>query len=393
MNCVDRNGVRVALRLRRGTPRVRLVRSGLSLVELMVALVIGSILMIGVITLFVSSRANYRFNTELSQAQDTARFAMDTLLADLRMAGYFGCGGKSVTIENLTNGGVAPAATALNSTENGLEGINDAATNWSPSGAPTSAMLDGTVHKPGTDAVTIRRMAGPELGNIGVSASGTTLTFQSAEFGDVEDDFNHFRIAAIANCKHVDVFHHDAVDGVATPRTVTASTDLSQPYDHIDNQITTIAAPFIARRYFIGIGDKPAVSNPGTPAKDNPADWIPILYRTEYRRGTEQEPEEMFQGVEDLQFQFGVDTNDNGTPDEYHVAGDAKLDSNDEWAQVVAVRMAMLVRSREPVAEPVEQVFFLLDKKVEIDEDDDDYDVNGRYRRRVFTATVTLRNL
>lgn len=360
---------------------------GFSLVEMMVAIGLGSILMIGVITLFVSSRANYRYNTQIAQVQDTSRFALDTVLADLRMAGFFGCGGSSVTIDNITGtAGATPAVTDINSTANRIEGIDDANTTWSPSGGVLTntgtAPLGAIVRMPGSDAIAIRRMVGLRAGNIGVNATGTQLTFQSAEFSDVADDFTDFGSAAIANCNRVDVFRVSSKD--TATKVVTAANALTKPYEHIDNQITTVAAPFIARRYFVGISDKPAVSSPRTPAKDFPGDWIPILYRTEYRAGIEQPPEEMFTGVEDLQLQYGLDTDGDGDPERYRTAGHGDLDSADEWAQVVTVRMAMLVRSLEPVAGSMKQDFLLLGKAVS---------ATDNYRRRVFSATATLRNL
>lgn len=360
-------------------------RGGFSLVEMMVAIALGGILMIGVITLFVSSRANYQFNTQIAQVQDTSRFALDTILADLRMAGFFGCGGKGVVIDNSTGtAGASPAVGLINSTENRIEAINDANTTWSPSGGAltnaTTAPLGTIVRMPGSDALAIRRMAGPSAGNIAINASGTQLTFQRTEFSEVADDFTDFGSAVIANCNHVDVFRVSSKD-VAT-KVVTAANSLSQPYEHIDNEITTMATPFIARRYFVGA--KPVVSSPATPANANPDDWLPSLYRTEYRLGIEQPPEEMFTGVEDLQLQFGLDTDGDGDPERFRTAGHNDLNEPDEWAQVVSVRMAMLVRSLDPVADPLQQDFLLLDKSVS---------VTDRYRRRVFTTTTTLRNL
>ena len=67
---------------------------GLSLVELMVALVISSILMGGVIYVFNLSKRTYTLQTALAELHDNARFVMDEFTREVRMAGYFGCSGN-----------------------------------------------------------------------------------------------------------------------------------------------------------------------------------------------------------------------------------------------------------------------------------------------------------
>lgn len=61
---------------------------GLSLVEIMVALVISLFLTAGVIQLFIGSKQTYRFHDALSRLQENGRLALDTMAADIRMAGF-----------------------------------------------------------------------------------------------------------------------------------------------------------------------------------------------------------------------------------------------------------------------------------------------------------------
>jgi len=65
--------------------------TGMSLVELMIAMVIGLIVMLGVVQVFSASREAYRLSEGLARVQENSRFAMDSLQRDLRMAGHFGC--------------------------------------------------------------------------------------------------------------------------------------------------------------------------------------------------------------------------------------------------------------------------------------------------------------
>jgi type IV pilus assembly protein PilW len=64
---------------------------GFTLTEIMVALVISSILMGGVITIMSSSKRTYALQNEMAELQDNARFVMEELTRELRMGGFFGC--------------------------------------------------------------------------------------------------------------------------------------------------------------------------------------------------------------------------------------------------------------------------------------------------------------
>src|SRR5690554_5075136 len=65
--------------------------SGVSLIELMVALAIGTVLVLGLVQVFAASRAAYQTSEGLARVQENARFALDFLQRDIRMAGHFGC--------------------------------------------------------------------------------------------------------------------------------------------------------------------------------------------------------------------------------------------------------------------------------------------------------------
>lgn len=65
--------------------------SGFSLIELMIAMLIGLIILNGVVTLVINSKRSHLDNQAVSQIQENARFALDTLSRELRIAGYVGC--------------------------------------------------------------------------------------------------------------------------------------------------------------------------------------------------------------------------------------------------------------------------------------------------------------
>lgn len=66
-------------------------QKGFTLIEIMIALVLGAFLIGGVLQIFVNTRETYRMQDALSRLQENGRFAMDFIGRDLRMAGYSFC--------------------------------------------------------------------------------------------------------------------------------------------------------------------------------------------------------------------------------------------------------------------------------------------------------------
>ena len=63
-------------------------QSGLSMVELMIAMVLGLIILGSVVNMFLSSSQTYRLQEAMSRTQEAGRFAMMFMLQDLRDAGF-----------------------------------------------------------------------------------------------------------------------------------------------------------------------------------------------------------------------------------------------------------------------------------------------------------------
>ena len=73
-------------------------QSGMTMVELLVALAIGSFLMIGAVQVYNQSRQAYVINDSIARVQETAQFAMDTIEADLRMASNWGRNSRASSV-------------------------------------------------------------------------------------------------------------------------------------------------------------------------------------------------------------------------------------------------------------------------------------------------------
>lgn len=70
---------------------------GLTLVELMVAMLLGLVVIGAVVSVLLSSRQSYTTNNSLSQVQDNARIAFELMARDIRQAGSSPCGNGNVS--------------------------------------------------------------------------------------------------------------------------------------------------------------------------------------------------------------------------------------------------------------------------------------------------------
>ena len=64
---------------------------GLSLIELLVAIVMGLVLIGGVVTVFVANKQTYRFQDALARLQENGRYVLNRMERDIRMADTGGC--------------------------------------------------------------------------------------------------------------------------------------------------------------------------------------------------------------------------------------------------------------------------------------------------------------
>ncbi len=103
-------------RRNRHLPARRQHDAGVTLVELMVALAIGSFLIIGAVQIAAQSRHAFRVNESIAKVQEIATFAIDTIEADLRMASNWGQTSRGDAIEGraLAVGTVDEEADPLN---------------------------------------------------------------------------------------------------------------------------------------------------------------------------------------------------------------------------------------------------------------------------------------
>ena len=321
----------------RYTRRRGKANAGVTLVELMVALAIGSFLIIGAVQVYNQSRQAFLINESIARVQETAQFAMDTIEADLRMASNWGRSSRGDSIEGRSIEGDANPLGLLAPATCGLEwaldltrpivGSNNGYGLACPPQAPAAAQ---------SDTVTIRR---------------ATVDTQPVTNGRLQ--LQTTRIQG-------ELFDDGAVPASFDPTTSATHNLLVHSYYVATSSGLIGAVPTLRRKSL-------AMNAAGPTVVD----------------------EEVAPGVENLQIQFGVDVNRNNTIDRYVNPGDPILDpANAAYipgARVMTARIWLVVRSidREGgIVDPRDYQPGDVDLGVPADE----------FRRLQVSKTVLLRN-
>lgn len=347
---------------------------GFSLVELMVALTIGLIILSAVSMLFVSSKKTYTTQDSLARLQESARFAMQFLTKDLRLAGYYGCV-SDIAPDSVYSSLNNSTAFAYNA-QIPVEGLNNAAGTWFPSAS--TALPSGIAS--GTDAIAVR---------MADASSSTFLTNEMSNKTDVLNvssvsGFSSGDIIMVSDCSSTDIMLVTAINslqishatGSGNPSNSTQS--LSKVYSPSTSTGGTRVMKFWTRRYFIATG---ASGNPALFRQDNNATAV-----------------ELVDGIENLQILYGEYTDSPPDPNRANWVPNVYRDAStvSDWSKVVSVRIGILART---LSDPA------TGKPKETDIDTNTYDIDGdsttdftpatgdRYKRRIFQSVVQLRNV
>ncbi len=84
---------------------------GMTLVELMVALLLGLVVTGVVVSVFLASRSSFKTNMAIGEVQDGSRIAFELLARDARQAGLTGCG-NGTSVSNVLKNGTGNGGTA-----------------------------------------------------------------------------------------------------------------------------------------------------------------------------------------------------------------------------------------------------------------------------------------
>jgi type IV pilus assembly protein PilW len=351
---------------------------GFSLVELMVAVTISLLLMMGVVALFVSSRASYETTEKLSRIQENGRYALDQIANDIRAAGYQGCSRPMGTQKRRAvyaiNTVTAPANLLwdFRVPAQGFQGLGGnnfvpaLVTNLDPAPRGEADVL--VLRIPVRDRVPMRLQTKQPTGVDPLVVGGVNPAPDPGP-------------AVITDCEARAWFYISGYNGNALLHAASGRTDAP------DNSSTNLQHPFNAGaeiqplvNVIYYLAQRPAVD--GEPVDPN----RPRL--SLYRREGTNPSEEIAEGIERFEVRYGVDTTNDGRVDAYQ---DASATTN--WNNVYSVQFAVLARAPEAYGTDVDrQQYLLLNAGIGGAVAIQAGPYNDRFQRKAFTATIALRN-
>lgn len=336
---------------------------GVTLIELMLALVISSILLLGVGTIYSSSKRGYVVQEEFAKLQENARIAMNFLVKDIRMAGFIGCAwNNQLDYENfLRTTGNASNDNFLGNFRIGMEGfeatntgpgnsvdLDNYASGWTTALPPVIAAQNP--HR-GSDVIIIRRARdngitmsnNKDAANFRISDQGVDATNPPTNCHS-PSEICAGDVLLITDCQKSRLFQATDVQNsadeilivhaaVGTPGNAPAYVTWGEAAD--TNNFFSVADSELfkatAYAYYISTG----------------ASGEPSLFRLNATPGST--PEELVEGVENMQVLFGIDTDKadaadtefDGVANRYVTAENASFNNDN----VVSARISLLLRT------------------------------------------------
>lgn len=295
-----------------GSPRRQ--QRGLTLIELMIALVIGLLIVAAVSILFAgSSRARQEIESS-AEVNEGGRYGLDVLSRELSQTGFYG---SLVTPQAATT--PIPSGTMTVANAMCLTGIANLGA-WQDSliyyvlglGSAAGANIDADptciTRKAGTDAIFIQRASTCAVGDPGCPAESNADAFlQISECGT---EYSATPLVLAQGSSGASTFNLQtrACDGTAAPK-----------------------RKLVRRIYFISAANALSYQD------------IPLV-------GALPPAVVLAENIEQMQIEYAFDTNSDGTPDVFAAAPNPPPAAapNTDWTQVIGVRIWLLARSSDP---------------------------------------------
>lgn len=296
---------------------MRPAQRGFSLLEILVAMVIGLTLIAAFLVVLQRSRRDFSAGESVAALQDSARHALAVMAADIEQAGFYGFARGRV---QLTRGGGAvvaadtalfqPTATLAVAPVTGLPtGAHDCGVNFAVDLLRPAQGADNH-YELGIDA----RDCAPTGSAGGAANTADTLTLRHASLATASPEAGRLQLYSTARAQNgpLRLF----ADGLA-PGPVDA-----------DHEIRDLEV----RSYYVANN---SVARRGWPA-------LRVKSLTESRGTTQFRDEEVMPGVEDLQVEFLVSAAQDGVEVFRSVAADSPRVASD---RIVAVRLWLRLRA------------------------------------------------
>ena len=304
--------------------------SGFTIVELMIALLVSSLLTIAIINLFTASNKSYKDTDRAARLQGNARFAIHALKQDLSLVKFF-AGLRSYSIENdgslgTVSGDCSGAAAAYDYSKPLLAKQSDS------SGDAYGCITDAV---PNTGVLVIKHARALPLDTGSVENSKTYL-LANHEVGVLYDGADVAPLGQVPDGK---------------------------------------AWEYLVHAYYIRKDPDPAIP--------------PVLSRKTLKwNGSEMamQTETIVSGIQEMRLLFGVDSSSDGSLDTFLEAATINASTTYDWDDVGAVQINLLVRTDK------EDFSFIDTKTYNLGAGDAVVSPGDHFHRNVIQTTISLRN-
>lgn len=315
---------------RPGQFRSATASSGFSLIELMIAITLGILLLIGLSALMAQQSSARAEIDRAGRQVENGRYATSILQDDIQEAGYYGqFGSLTGTLAAIPNpcetGSTAASLTAISAALLTPIQVYDAPMTVP---APLSGCLSNVNHVAGTDILVVRRVQG--------------------------DDTLDSIAGSVTNRVYIQTTPVSLIVGIGGTTAAATFTLLKK-----DGATAAELRRYVVRVYYVSPCDIPASGTDCSPAADGGTP-IPTLKRLELTEngGSGGVPGftvmPLVEGIENIQYDFGIDNvfPFDGAPDPQGASGALYLTAPAtlaDYANIVSVKISLLTRNTEVV--------------------------------------------
>lgn len=340
--------------------------AGLSLIEVMIALVIGIVLLTGIMQIFGSTQLAFSTAEGASRIQENARFALDMLRNDVRMAAHVGCRSErqfAGTLTSLFNHAAAPAdnfagapfalrvdmpvqAFEFNGSGPGQQvdlssgvATGVGAGSFTPALPPALADLtaDAVV---GSDIIVLRYLSSDSVRSVLPNIASNTLSVQNPADAAF---FERGQVYGVSNCRRLSL-----VQALSNGPLVAVGSGGLNAVDWVAEEDGYGPPGTSVHRYeyvVYYVGMDAASGEPSLMMRRFDSNRANLL----------SGPQSVVEGVESMQLVFGADVGVGALRDDvvdryFTAAGIAGLapDARDAWSGALTIRVGLLMRSTNP---------------------------------------------
>ncbi len=363
-------------------PRVRGRERGFSLIELMIASTLGLLILTSMISVFVATSETRNEVDKNSRQIENGRFAIEMLRDDIQLAAFYG----DYFPSNITWTTADPCSTILD--DMGFTAGNvPVGIRGYPDGTATSGVEPTCVtnRKAGTDILVVRRVSTAQL-KVDANEDNTldaNVTKDDGTTGALLSSLGGGYHLQVSNCAG------------ETPYVLT-----KDPAGFVLHGLKPSGTPPLCangarspvRQYFVRIFYV-ATCNDCTGSGDG----IPTLKMVELTSGTSScmsnsatscgsmVTRSIAEGIENLQFEYGIDSDSDGTVNTYSAAPALA-----DWSNVISVKVYLLARNTETTPGYIDtKTYSLASDGTTLT----GTPFNDAYKRHVYAATARAINI